>query len=134
LASLISFCLINAIVGGQALVAASRDFDLSLTAGIVVVAIVSLALSFLGYRALHVFARIIWVPVLVAFVILAVCAGIDGGLSTRADLGPSTTANMLSFAAIILGWTISYSPVASDWNTCARDRPRRPQSCTDARR
>jgi hypothetical protein len=46
-----------ATVGAQALVAASRNQDLDIAVGIVIVAVAALFISLLGYRALHAFER-----------------------------------------------------------------------------
>lgn len=46
------FCSVNAIVGGQTLSAINQD-NLSVTVGIVIIAIVSMLISFAGYKTLH---------------------------------------------------------------------------------
>lgn len=124
-------------VGGQALVAASRGQNLDIAVGIVIVAVVSLVLSLCGYRALHAFelyacasaaaARYppsplmnqTGIPVFIAFCILAGVANSNGGLSNQAEMPPATAGRVLSFIAVIFGWTVSWSPLASDFNTCA---------------
>lgn len=52
----IGFCSVNAIVGGQTL-AAVNPGNLSVTVGIVLIAVVSMVVSFLGYRVLHALER-----------------------------------------------------------------------------
>lgn len=56
LISFIGFCAVNSIVAGQVL-AAVNPGHLSTTAGIVIVAVVSMFISFCGYRVLHAVER-----------------------------------------------------------------------------
>jgi len=56
LVSFIGFCAVNSIVAGQVL-AAVNPGGLSVNAGIVIVAIVSMFISFCGYRVLHMIER-----------------------------------------------------------------------------
>lgn len=56
LATFIGFTAVNAIVGGQTLAVIQGD-SLSPNVGIVIIAIVSLVISFSGYRALHAIER-----------------------------------------------------------------------------
>ncbi|KAJ3767560.1 cytosine-purine permease [Lentinula raphanica] len=66
--SQIGWLIINSIVGGQVLAAVSTSLDD--TAGIVIIVIISLVLSFCGYKALHWYETYIWVPSVVLFIAL----------------------------------------------------------------
>lgn len=48
-------------------------------------------------------------------VILAGCAGAGGKLANRGDEPAPTAANVLSFVSLIVGWTLSWAPLASDF-------------------
>jgi len=50
--SFVGFCAVNSIVGGQVLQAVNPG-ELSTTVGIVIIAVVSMIISFFGYRVLH---------------------------------------------------------------------------------
>ncbi|BGP48622.1 hypothetical protein JCM10450v2_004498 [Rhodotorula kratochvilovae] len=120
LISFIGFCAVNAIVAGQVL-AAVNPGHLSINAGIVIVAIISMLISFCGYRVLHTIERWAWLPIFLSFILLAGFGGRQLGAATSfaADI-PATAANVLSFISIIVGFTISWSGCSADFNTYMR--------------
>lgn len=126
LISFIGFCAVNSIVAGQVL-AAVNPGHLSTTAGIVIVAVISMFVSFCGYRVLHLVER--WLctsrhvaslysrsantprispglPIMISFVLLAGFGGRHLGAATSfaSDI-PATAANVLSFVSIVVGFT-----------------------------
>ncbi|KAF9787822.1 NCS cytosine-purine permease [Thelephora terrestris] len=105
------FCILNSILGGQTLASVSNG-NLSWSVGIVIVAVISLVVSFCGYKVLMWFERIIWFPVLVAFV---VALGVSGKHLTSPPSAPATVQEILSFAGVIAGFTITYAPLGSDF-------------------
>ncbi|POY75118.1 hypothetical protein BMF94_1748 [Rhodotorula taiwanensis] len=118
--SFIGFCAVNSIVAGQVLAAVNPD-HLSVNAGIVIVAIVSMLVSFCGYRVLHVMERWAWIPVTLAFILLAGFGARHLGSAPSFAAGEPATAGMvLSFVSIIVGFTISWSGCAADFNTYMR--------------
>ena len=58
------------------------------------------------------FERIIWFPVLVAFV---VALGVSGKHLTSPPSESATVQAILSFAGVIAGFTITYAPLGSDF-------------------
>ena len=58
------------------------------------------------------FERIIWFPVLVAFV---VALGVSGKHLTSPPTEPAAVQAILSFAGVIAGFMITYSPLGSDF-------------------
>ena len=60
------------------------------------------------------FERIIWFPVLVAFL---VALGVSGKHLTSPPVDPASAQAILSFAGVIAGFTITYSPLGSDFTT-----------------
>ncbi|KAJ3805430.1 permease for cytosine/purines, uracil, thiamine, allantoin-domain-containing protein [Lentinula aff. lateritia] len=109
------FCILNAILGGQTL-ASVADGNLTWNAGIVIVVIISLALSFCGYSILTWYERIAWFPVLVVYL---VALGLGGkylnDIPASAPASTATAPTILSFASTIAGFVITYSPLASDF-------------------
>jgi purine-cytosine permease-like protein len=71
-----------------------------------------LQLSFCGYTALVWFERIIWVPVLVAYL---VALGVSGKHLISPPVEPASAQAILSFAGVIAGFTITYSSMGSDF-------------------
>ncbi|KAF5392918.1 hypothetical protein D9757_001063 [Collybiopsis confluens] len=110
--NMFGFCILNAILGGQTLASVANG-NLTWTAGIVIVVVISLALSFCGYSILTWYERIAWFPVLVVYL---VALGLGG--KNFKDVPPSAPADaptILSFASALAGFVITYSPLASDF-------------------
>ncbi|KAK2465080.1 hypothetical protein APHAL10511_002888 [Amanita phalloides] len=106
------FCIINCILGGQALSSVS-DGHLSWTIGIVIIAVVSLLVSFCGIKVLVWYERVAWVPVVITFL---VALGVGGKhLSAPGPQQPTSAASILSFASTIAGFSLTYSPLSSDF-------------------
>ena len=118
--SFIGFCAVNSIVAGQVL-AAVNPGHLSVNAGIVIVAVISMLVSFCGYKVLHTMERWAWMPVLLAFICLAGFGARHlGSAPSFAASEPATAGAVLSFISIVVGFTISWSGCSADFNTYMR--------------
>ncbi|KAJ7485496.1 permease for cytosine/purines, uracil, thiamine, allantoin-domain-containing protein [Mycena latifolia] len=122
LIGMIGFCILDCILGGQTL-AAVADGNLSWSIGIVIIAVVSLLISFCGWKILHWYERIAWIPVVIIFLI---AVGLGGkNFQHFAPVEPATAPTILSFAAVIAGFVLTWSPLASDFSCYMRpDAPR----------
>lgn len=118
LATLTGFCVIMAVIGGQCLQAAVADDngrDLSVSVGIVVMALLALAISFCGFGVLHAFERYAWIPALVA---VAVVVGTGAADLRRQTAGPSPSpAAVLSYGMIVASYMIPWACLSSDFTT-----------------
>jgi len=104
--------ILNCILGGQTISSVSNG-HLTWTVGIVIIALISLFVSFCGYKVLVWYERLMWIPVLIAYV---VAVGLGGKhLINPPPAEPATAADILSFASVIAGFVISYGPVSSDY-------------------
>jgi len=118
LCTLAGFCVIDCVLGGQALsaVAANADFtsgNLSTTVGIVIIAVVALVLSFLGIKVLHQYERYAWIPVFISILVATGCGGDKLHLQTAA--APAEAATVLSFGALVAGFFLPWGTLASDF-------------------
>ncbi|KAJ8587361.1 NCS cytosine-purine permease [Rhizopogon salebrosus TDB-379] len=111
LIGLCGFNILNGILGGQALASVSNN--MSWNVGIIIIYIIALLISFMGYRVLNWYERISWFPVLVAFLVALGISGKD--LYNAQPAEPATSVNILSFASVIAGFVITYSAMASDF-------------------
>ncbi|KAI6045332.1 permease for cytosine/purines, uracil, thiamine, allantoin-domain-containing protein [Pisolithus marmoratus] len=114
LIGLCGFNILNSILGGQALASVSND-RMSWTVGIVIIAVVALVVSFMGYKVLNWYERLSWPPVLLAFV---VALGVGGKHLYNAPSfsgEPASAASVLSFASVVAGFVITFSAMASDF-------------------
>ena len=78
-----------------------------------IAALKTIQVSFCGYRVLNWYERLAWIPVLVVYL---VALGIGGRHITNPPIvEPATAQAVLSFAATIAGFTITYCPLGSDF-------------------
>ncbi|CAA7268419.1 unnamed protein product [Cyclocybe aegerita] len=114
LIGMIGFSILNCILGGQALASVTND-NLSWTVGIVVIAVISLLVSFCGYTVLNWYERVAWIPVLVTFL---VALGVGGKhLSSPPPAEPASAVAVLGFASTLAGFAITYSGMAADFSS-----------------
>ncbi|KAI1109426.1 permease for cytosine/purines, uracil, thiamine, allantoin-domain-containing protein [Nemania sp. NC0429] len=115
LATLVGFCIINCVIGGQCLSAVSGG-SLTPVVGIVVIGVLALLISFCGYDVLHRYERYGWIPALIAIVITT---GYGGSLLHKqaAPAPAATPAGVLSFGMIIASYMVPYATMASDFTT-----------------
>ncbi|KAF8157054.1 NCS cytosine-purine permease [Crassisporium funariophilum] len=117
LIGMIGFSILNCILGGQALASVASG-NLSWTVGIVVVAVISLLVSFCGFNVLNWYERVAWIPVLITYVI---ALGVGGKhLSSPAPATPATASAILSFASTLAGFAITFSSLSSDFTSYFR--------------
>ncbi|KAI0711159.1 NCS cytosine-purine permease [Cerioporus squamosus] len=112
LCSMMGFCILNCILGGQTLSSIS-DGHLSWSVGIVIIAVLSLLISFCGFRVLSWYERLAWIPVLIVYLVLL---GVGGKhLTNPPPAEPATAPAILSFGATIAGFVITYCSLSSDF-------------------
>lgn len=115
LATLTGFTVIVCVVGGQCISAVS-DGALSPNLGIVIIALVSLLVSFAGFRVLHMFETYAFIAALVS---IAIAAGVGGpGLVRQsAPEQPPTAHQVVNFGMIVASYQITWAAIASDLTT-----------------
>ena len=103
------------ITAGLALEAVA-DGHLSLVVGVIIVAVVSLLISFVGLRAILVYERYAWIIYLTIFLIIFGETGKYADIHTKTELtGATLSGTVLSLLAIIYGSSASWSTLASDY-------------------
>ncbi len=115
LATMTGFTVIIHIVGGQCLTAVS-DGTVSPNAGIIIIGVLSLGVSFCGFKVLHVYETYAFILAVITITIAAGCGG--SGLTKQATPAePATAANVLNFGMIVASYQIPYAALASDMST-----------------
>ncbi|KAL7796699.1 permease for cytosine/purines, uracil, thiamine, allantoin domain-containing protein [Trichoderma ceciliae] len=115
LASMTGFTVIICITGGQCLSAIS-DGSVDTNAGIIIIAVLSLLVSFCGFRVLHIYETYAFIPAIISVVIATGCAG--SGLKKQATPEePATAGNILNFGMIVASYQIPWAALASDFTT-----------------
>jgi len=88
----------------------------------VVIGIVGLLVSFCGHAALSWYERVAWFPVLVTF---AIALGEGGKHLGEPTFEPATARRILSFASTLAGFTVTWTPLGSDYTTYFREDVKR---------
>ncbi|KAH7139742.1 permease for cytosine/purines, uracil, thiamine, allantoin-domain-containing protein [Dactylonectria estremocensis] len=114
LATLTGFCVIMAVIGGQCLSAVGNG-HLSPTVGIVIVSLLSLFISFSGFKVLHIYERWAWIPAIIAIIIATGTGGKH--LHEQVPTEPATAPSVLSFGMIVASYMIPWACLASDFTT-----------------
>ncbi|KDQ60052.1 hypothetical protein JAAARDRAFT_32429 [Jaapia argillacea MUCL 33604] len=110
--SMQGFLILNCIIGGQTL--ASVSDQLNDTLGIVIIGVISLVVTFCGYKVIHWYESIAWIPNVITFIVML---GI-GGKHLHASAPPptpATAASVLSFVSTVASSVISWCTMTPDY-------------------
>lgn len=103
------------MTGGQCLSAVSGG-ALTPDAGIIIISLLSLLISFCGFKVLHYYETYAWIPALIAIIIATGCGGSDLKKQSVPETAP-TAVMVLSFGMIVAGYMIPWAAIASDLTT-----------------
>jgi NCS1 nucleoside transporter family len=115
LATLTGFCVVDSIIGGQALSAVKNGETISSTVGIVIISLLALIIAFCGFRVLHHYERWAWIPALIALIIATGCGG--KSLSQQVQVPAATAPQILSFGGLVASFMLPWAALASDFST-----------------
>ena len=115
LATLTGFCVVDSVIGGMALSAVQDGTTINATVGIVVIALLSLVISFCGFGVLHHYERWAWIPALLALIIAAGCGGEQ--LSRQVVVPAASATQVLSFGGLVASFMLPWAALASDFST-----------------
>lgn len=109
------FIIIICVIGGQCISAIS-DGAVSPNAGIVIIALLSLLISFFGFKVLHIYETYAFIPAIIA---IAIAAGCSGSSLTKQSIPdkPATAAMIMNFGMIVSSYQLPWAGLASDMNT-----------------
>ncbi|USW51682.1 Putative purine-cytosine permease [Septoria linicola] len=106
---------VGCITGGLALTAVS-DGNVSIVVGIIIIAVCSLAISFIGLRAILVYEKYAWLVYFIIFMIIFGQTGRFSDNTTPSSLtGEDFSGTVLSLLAIVYGSSASWATIASDY-------------------
>ncbi|KAG2358496.1 purine-cytosine permease [Suillus spraguei] len=111
--SLEGFLILNCIVGGQMLASLSSHIDDTL--GIIIIAIISLVITFCGYRVIHWYESVAWIPNAIAFIAMLAVGYPQLHENLSAPVPPVTPANVISFASFLASNIVGWCPIISDY-------------------
>ncbi|OCH91299.1 cytosine-purine permease [Obba rivulosa] len=109
--SMQAFLILSCIIGGQTLASVSDHLDDTL--GIVIIGLISLIATFFGYRVIHWYESVAWIPNAIIFVAML---GVGGKhLQIAPDPGPVSTASIVSFATTTASSITSWCTMTPDY-------------------
>ncbi|KAF9074049.1 permease for cytosine/purines, uracil, thiamine, allantoin-domain-containing protein [Rhodocollybia butyracea] len=110
----VGWSIVNSIVGAQTLRAVSTTHQLPTAAGVVIIAVLTIIVSFMGYRVVHLYEKYSWIPVIIIFFIyLGQIARFTE--SDFAGSGNVEAGNVLSFGATVAGFALGWTSLAADY-------------------
>ncbi|CAF3890391.1 unnamed protein product [Adineta steineri] len=121
----LGWAAINSITGAQTLRVVFDD-SLPLSVGIIIISFVSMIISFVGYKWIHIYERYSWIPIFIAYCILG---GVGAKYFTHSQTVSSAETKsdnenhyqkiirIINFGMICLGGSVSWCTYAADYNT-----------------
>jgi NCS1 nucleoside transporter family len=114
-AACIGWSAVNVIVGGQ-LVAALSGGAVPRWAGILIIAVLTTLVSIYGYKYVHRYERIAWIPMAIIFAILLIVAAPNMSIVPTPAMNIAWIASFISFGGAIYGFATGWSSYAADYN------------------
>ena len=117
LCTIAGFGVIDCVLGGSTLSAVS-DGRIDSSAGIVIIAIIAMVVSFGGYKFLHQYERYSWIFALLSIII---ATGVGGKhLSNQVEAPTPAVSTVVSFGGVVAGflipWAVSFlQPILPSW-------------------
>ncbi|KAI0790471.1 cytosine-purine permease [Abortiporus biennis] len=109
--SMQGFLILNCIVGGQALASVSNHLDDTL--GIVIIGVISFILTFCGYKVIHWYESVAWIPNVIAFIVML---GVGGKhLSNAPPTSPITASTIITFGTTTASSVVSWCMMTPDY-------------------
>lgn len=115
----IGWAMVNAIAGAQFLYDVGNG-KLPMSVAVLIIALLAMIIGMFGYKYVHTFERYSWMIVTVCFIIVA-GFGAKHFVNTPMGSGPSETSSVLSFGTTIIGFQISWGPIAADYGVYMRE-------------
>ncbi|KAI0772946.1 permease for cytosine/purines, uracil, thiamine, allantoin-domain-containing protein [Trametes elegans] len=111
--SMQGYLVVNTIIGGQALAEVSGH--LSATLGIVIIALISLAITFCGCQVLHWYQTLIWIPNVIGFIVMLAVGGNQLRSARVASPTPAPPAMLMSFGSSLAASVVSWATLTPDY-------------------
>ena len=114
----IGWCVLNTICSAEVLsmINHGSGHSLPLWAGVLVIVIGTVAISFFGYKVMLNFEKWSWIPNLAIFLVILARLRISGKWSDGPWVsGPTTAGNVLSFGCSAYGYAAAWASYASDY-------------------
>ena len=115
IAACIGWSTVNVIIGGQLITALSGG-AIPTWLGILILAVLTTAVSIYGYKYVHRYERYAWIPMAIIFVIMTIVAAPHFQIIPTPAINAATIAGLISFGGAIYGFATGWSSYAADYN------------------
>jgi NCS1 nucleoside transporter family len=109
----IGWAMVNAI-SGASILGDVGDGKLPLSIAVLIIGLVAIIISLLGYKYIHVYERYAWMVMLTCFIIVA-GFGCKHFVNIPMGTGSTEASSVLSFGTAIIGFEVAWAPIASDY-------------------
>ncbi|PCH44809.1 cytosine-purine permease [Wolfiporia cocos MD-104 SS10] len=109
--SMQGFLIISCIIGGQLLASVSGGL-LNDTLGIVIISLISLVVTFFGYRVIHWYESVAWIPNVILFILML---GVGGKHLAIVPTSPSSASTIITYSTTMASSAISWCTMTSDY-------------------
>jgi NCS1 nucleoside transporter family len=115
----IGWAMVNTIAGAEILYDVGQH-RLPTSVAVLIIALLAIVVVMFGYKIVHLYERYSWMITLVCFCIIA---GFGAKHFVNAPMGTGATeiSNVLSFGTSIIGFQISWAPIAADFCVYMRE-------------
>lgn len=114
-AACIGWSAINAIVGGQLILAVSNGL-IPIWVGILIIAALTTWVSIYGYKYVHRYERYAWIPMLFIFSVIFFISAPKFQALAPSVTGVAQLASFVSFGGAVYGFATGWSSYAADYN------------------
>lgn len=105
--------ILNCIIGGQTI--ASVNSHLNDTLGIVIISIISLVVTFFGYRFLHWYESVAWIPNVIAFIVMLALGYPQLRANQSVSVPAPNVSSLLSFGSTLAASMLSWCTISPDY-------------------
>ncbi|RDW73631.1 hypothetical protein BP5796_07073 [Coleophoma crateriformis] len=115
----IGWAMVNAIAGAEILYDVGNT-KLPMSVAVLIIGLVAIVVGMFGYKQVHQWERYSWMVMLVCFCIIA---GFGAKHFQNVPMGSGATeiSDVLSFGTTIIGFQISWAPIAADYGVYMRE-------------
>ncbi|KAJ7199227.1 cytosine-purine permease [Mycena pura] len=111
--NMLAYVVFGLILGGQVLATVSSH--LTPTTGIVIVGLISLVACFCGYRTLHWFVGVSWLPTLLVLLIMLGIGGRHLSAALSSSYPAPSASSILSFSSAVMASVLGWCTVTADY-------------------
>jgi NCS1 nucleoside transporter family len=110
----IGWSSVNTIVGAELIHAVNNDVPGF--AGIIIIAVCTLLITFFGYKIVHAYEFWSWIPTFIIFLIVLGCFAHSGDfVNIPMGVGKSELGSVLSFGSVVYGFATGWTSYAADY-------------------